>query len=72
MKFTLEVRGMTCGHCESAVKKALSRVPGVVSVGRVDRAANLAEVEGEPSVDPSALVRAVEAEGYVATPSATA
>ncbi len=24
----LEVTGMTCGHCEMAVRKALSRVPG--------------------------------------------
>lgn len=64
MKTVLDVQGMTCGHCEAAVKKALSKVPGVASVGRVDRTANIAEVEGDADV--AALVSAVEEEGYEA------
>jgi DNA-binding FrmR family transcriptional regulator len=34
----LRVTGMTCGHCELAVKKALAAVPGVEQVISVDRA----------------------------------
>ncbi len=62
----LEVTGMTCGHCEMAVRKALSRVPGVTEVVAVDRTANRAAVEGEAPVE--ALVAAVKAEGYQARP----
>jgi copper chaperone len=60
----LEVTGMTCGHCEMAVRKALAKVPGVTAVVKVDRTANRAAVEGRPDVD--ALVAAVKAEGYPA------
>lgn len=58
----LRVSGMTCGHCESAVQRALSAVPGVTRVVRVSREDNLAVVEG--SADPAALLEAVRAEGY--------
>lgn len=60
----LEVMGMTCGHCEMAVRKALARVPGVTAVVKVDRNANRAAVEG--TADAAALVAAVKAEGYPA------
>lgn len=42
MQTTLDVRGMTCGHCESAVKGALEGLEGVQAVevnlgsGKVD------------------------------------
>lgn len=58
----LRVSGMTCGHCESAVQRALAAVPGVTRVVRVSREDNLAVVEG--SADPAALLEAVRAEGY--------
>ncbi len=61
---TLKVTGMTCGHCEMAVKKALSQVSGVSSVVRVDRKKEEAVVEGSP--DAAALVAAIEEEGYQA------
>lgn len=32
MQTTLNVRGMTCGHCESSVTGALERLDGVTSV----------------------------------------
>ena len=60
----LEVTGMTCGHCEMAVRKALSKVPGVTAVVKVDRTVNRAAVEGTP--DAAALVAAIKAEGYSA------
>lgn len=60
----LKVTGMTCGHCEMAVKKALAQVPGVQSVVSVDRTRQEAVVEGTPEL-PS-LVAAVVEEGYQA------
>lgn len=62
---TLNVEGMTCGHCEAAVRKALETVPGVTRVVEVDRSRNLAVVEGD--ADASALVAAVVEEGYRAS-----
>jgi copper chaperone len=62
----LEVVGMTCGHCEMAVRKALSRVPGVSQVVAVDRNTSRAAVEGDASIE--ALVAAIKAEGYQARP----
>jgi copper chaperone len=58
----LKIIGMTCGHCEAAVKKALEAVPGVDEVLRVDRVANEALIAGSP--DPAALIAAVVEEGY--------
>jgi copper chaperone len=60
----LKVTGMTCGHCEMAVKKALSQVPGVEQVVSVDRNREEAVVEGAAEL--SALVAAIEEEGYQA------
>lgn len=65
MTITLNVQGMTCGHCEAAVRKALAAVPGVSEVLEVDRGANRAVVEGD--ADPEALIAAVKEEGYQAS-----
>ena len=65
MQTVLTVQGMTCGHCEAAVRKALEAVPGVTRVVEVDRAKHRAVVEGEADV--AALVAAVKAEGYQAS-----
>ena len=62
---TLTVTGMTCGHCEAAVRRALEAVPGVTRVVEVDRSRNLAVVEGNPEV--AALIAAVKEEGYQAS-----
>ncbi|RKZ35156.1 MAG: heavy metal-binding protein [Gammaproteobacteria bacterium] len=59
---TLTISGMTCGHCEAAVEKALAQVPGVVNVVSVDRNAGQAMVEGTASAED--LVKAVADEGY--------
>lgn len=61
---TLEIKGMTCGHCVHAVTEALRAVPGVEQVLSVDLKSGKATVEGV--ADPAALVRAVEEEGYKA------
>lgn len=59
----LEVTGMTCGHCQSAVLKALKAVSGVQDA-QVDLASGKAFVEGSP--DPQQLLVAVQEEGYTA------
>ena len=61
---TLKVKGMTCGHCEAGVRSALESVAGVTAVTRVDREAEVAEVEGTAAVE--ALIAAVVEEGYEA------
>lgn len=65
-KTELKIDGMTCGHCLSAVERALRSQPGVQSAS-VDLAKGSAEIEHDPStIGPEALVRAVEEEGYQA------
>jgi copper chaperone len=58
------VEGMTCGHCEKAVRSALESVSGV-GKARVSLAEGKAWVEGP--ADPAALISAVAEEGYRAT-----
>lgn len=64
MTTKLQITGMTCGHCEAAVKKALEEVPGVTEVTDVSKDREQAVVEGEVSAD--ALISAVAEEGYEA------
>ena len=61
---TIEIKGMTCGHCTRAVMEALQSVPGVEKVLDVNLNPGEAKVLG--SADPAALVKAVEEEGYKA------
>ena len=63
-KIELNVEGMTCDHCQSAVKGALEKVPGVRNA-TVDLEKGHAFVEG--SADVQVLISAVEDEGYRAT-----
>ena len=63
---TLNVTGMTCGHCKTAVTEALSAVEGVTSV-EVDLDNGKAKVEGD--VTNAVLIAAVEEEGYNANPA---
>lgn len=60
----LNISGMTCSHCEKAVKDALASVPGAEKVD-VDLSAGTAKVEG--AADLKLLISAVEDEGYRAT-----
>ena len=62
----LNITGMTCNHCQHAVKGALESVEGVQSA-TVDLATGSAKVEG--SADLSTLIAAVEEEGYQAAPA---
>ncbi len=61
----LRVSGMTCNHCVSHVTQALQAVAGVTRV-QVTLERGEAVVEG--GADPQALVAAVRAAGYEASP----
>lgn len=60
----LKIEGMTCGHCVQHVKTALLGVPGVQGA-EVDLKGGSAQVTGQ--ADPSALIAAVEEEGFQAS-----
>ena len=61
MSTELNISGMTCGHCQTAVAKALKSVPGVENA-QVDLQSGTAVVEGRANVQ--ALLAAVTEEGY--------
>jgi copper chaperone len=65
MSIQLNVSGMTCGHCETAVAKALKAIEGVQTV-QVDLKNGSAKVEGQ-NVNTDALIAAVIDEGYGAS-----
>ena len=60
---TLKIRGMMCGHCEAAVRKALEAIPGVASAA-ADHEKSIAVVELAVPVDEAAFKKAIEDEGY--------
>jgi copper chaperone len=55
------VTGMTCGHCEKAVTRALQQVDAQAQV-QIDREQNRVQVESTQSRD--ALAQAITQEGY--------
>jgi copper chaperone len=63
-KTTLQVTGMTCGHCEKAVKTALLNIDGVteVSVSLKDGKVEVGHDASKASI--SKLKEAVEDQGY--------
>lgn len=61
---TYSVPGMSCSHCEHAVRSELATVAGVESVA-VDLAAKLVTVRGD-GLDDAALRAAIEEAGYEA------
>jgi mercuric reductase len=65
-EITIEVRGMTCDHCERTVAKALQSVPGVEEVLEVSHAGALARVTASPDASPARIESAVAKAGYQA------
>jgi copper chaperone len=63
-KKTLQVEGMTCGHCKNAVTKALTELDGVRNVV-VHLETGKVEVDADTSKVTDADMReAVEEQGY--------
>ncbi len=63
MRTKLNIEGMTCGHCVSAVKRAIETLPGVTGA-EVNLAEGWATIDG--ATDIQGLIAAVEEEGYAA------
>jgi copper chaperone CopZ len=57
------VSGMSCGHCESAVTKEVTAIPGVISVTAVAET-GLVTVASEQPLDEDAVRAAVDEAGY--------
>ncbi|MGB7629985.1 MAG: cation transporter [Candidatus Deferrimicrobium sp.] len=69
-RVTLEIAGMTCGHCVAAVKKALAAVPGVGEV-EVTLFPPRAVVACDPSrTTVEMMTKATAEEGYPSSPLA--
>ena len=60
---TYAVKGMTCGHCETAVSTEVGALPGVSGV-EVDLATGAVTVTSEQPLDTGAVRAAVEEAGY--------
>jgi len=61
MNQTFTVTGMTCGHCEKAVARAIQQLDPQAEV-KADRTQNLVQVES--SQPRQALAQAISDEGY--------
>lgn len=63
---SIHIKGMTCGHCENAVAKALQTVVGVKKAEvSLDKEQAIVEVMSGTSKED--LIAAVEEEGYEAS-----
>lgn len=63
-KMKLSIKGMTCGHCQARVEKALNAIDGVEA--RVDLEKAIATVTLTKEIDPQTLIDAVTEAGYEA------
>lgn len=61
MNQTFNVSGMTCGHCEKSVTRAIKQLDPQAEV-KIDRSKNLVEVQSQQPR--AALAQAISEEGY--------
>ena len=61
MQEIFTVQGMTCGHCERAVTRAVLQIDPQAQV-KIDRAANRVEVQSTQARE--AVAKAIAEEGY--------
>jgi len=66
MVTTYQVTGMSCGHCEQAVRQAVGQVPGVQGL-EVSSATGHLAVTWDGPADDAAVLAAVDSAGYTAT-----
>lgn len=60
-----QVTGMSCGHCEVAIRGEVGQVPGVDSIEVSAQTGRLVVTSTEP-VDDDAILAAVDEAGYQA------
>lgn len=63
MQKTINIEGMSCGHCTGSVEKALRAIDGVKTVN-VDLAAKTATLEAESGIPDDVLKKAVTDIGF--------
>lgn len=68
--FTVDVQGMTCGHCVRSVQEEVGALPGVtdVQVELVSGGTSAVTVTSTEPVSDDALREAVEEAGYTVAP----
>ena len=62
---TYAVTGMTCGHCESAVREEISQIPGIEQID-VSASTGTLAITADGPVDDAAVIAAVDEAGYQA------
>lgn len=60
-----QVTGMSCGHCEVAIRGEVSQIPGVDSIDVSAQTGRLVVTTAQP-VDDAAVLAAVDEAGYEA------
>lgn len=68
MQTTINVSGMTCGHCVSAVTMELSLLPSVTEV-KVDLESGQVTITSDAALEQAQLVTAIDEAGYELVPS---
>jgi len=63
-----QVSGMSCAHCESAVRGEVGRIDGVQSV-EVSAATGRLVVTSESAIAAEQVIAAVDEAGYTAVPA---
>lgn len=64
MEQTLNVQGMTCGHCKMSVENALNNLEGVQTAEVNLDVGNVAVTYDEAKVNQEAMKEAIEDQGY--------
>lgn len=65
---TYQVSGMSCGHCEGAIRTEVSDIPGVTGV-EVSASTGRLAVTARGRLDDAAVIAAVDEAGYEAVRS---
>ena len=68
MQTTINVSGMTCGHCVSAVTMELSLLPSVTEVD-VDLESGRVTITSDTSLEQAQLATAIDEAGYELVPN---
>ena len=68
MQTTINVSGMTCGHCVSAVTMELSLIPSVTEV-EVDLESGQVTITSDAALEQAQLATAIDDAGYELVPN---
>lgn len=62
------VTGMSCAHCENAIREEVSQIAGVTNI-EVDAKTGHLSVTSDAPLDDAAVIAAVDEAGYAAEPA---